>query len=83
MDDDDFFANTMCCFCGGGEEVPMTYGTNPGGYNRNGSDWSNGVEAWCGLTGEYVTFVRKADASPPLDEIVLCTFGVVSNGIEV
>ena len=27
-----------------------------------GSNWPNGVEAWCNLPGNYVTFVREADA---------------------
>ena len=39
----------------------------------------NGVEAWCNLPGKYVSFVRKADADPQLDDIVLCSFGVIAD----
>ena len=39
----------------------------------------NGVEAWCNLEGKYVSFVREATAQPPLDEIILCTLGIISD----
>ena len=39
----------------------------------------NAVEAWCDLPGQYVSFVRFSNASPVLNDIVLCTFGVISS----
>ena len=41
----------------------------------------NDVEAWCDLPGQYVSFVRFEDASPVLNDIVLCTFGVIASSI--
>ena len=38
------------------------YGTYVDGYSDRGSDWSNGAEVWCGLTGDYVSFVRPQNA---------------------
>ena len=43
----------------------------------------NGVEVWCGLPGQYVSFVRPASASPAINDIVLCTFGVISPNINL
>ena len=80
----DHNSNTACPGAPFAYPIDTNYATyHNGGPGDKGSEWSNGVEAWCGLAGNHVSFVRKADASPPLDEIVLCTFGVVSNGIEV
>ena len=45
----------------------------------SGTEWPNGVEAWCNLPGNFVSFVRKASAQPALDRVVLCTFGVIAD----
>ena len=52
-------------------EAPWPYQT--------GTDFPNGVEAWCPLQGNYVSFVREANADPPLDPLVLCNFGVIAS----
>ena len=61
--------------------IDDTYGTYfvPSFGYRAGTDWPNGVEAWCNLPGNYVNFVRKASAKPQLDRIVLCAFGVIAD----
>ena len=82
--DSDYSKNTPCP--GGPFAYPLdsTYGTiylSQLGYGSTGSEWQNGVEAWCNLQGSYVNFVREAEAQPPLDEVRICTFGVLSGTI--
>ena len=38
------------------------YGTYNDGTQWKGTQWPNGVEAWCNLPGDYVSFVREATA---------------------
>ena len=77
--DQDYVNNTPCA---GSPFLPYdasTYGTYATyGGQTGGSDWPNGVEAWCNLPGDYVSFVRESTANPPLSEVVLCTFGVIA-----
>ena len=44
-----------------------------------GSSWVNGVEAWCNIKGAFVSFVREANAYPTLDDVVICTLGVIAD----
>ena len=56
-----------------------TYDTYEFGTARTGSRWNSGVESFCGKQGNFVSIVREATASPQLDEIVLCAFGVIAS----
>ena len=70
----DYTKNTPCP--GGPFAYPLSsdYGTW-----AHETDWPNGAEAWCNLSGHYVTFVRESTALPALNDIVICTFGVISD----
>ena len=76
----DHLSNTKCP--GGPFAYPLDerYGFyTPTHATRNaGTEWTNGGEIWCNLVGRYVSFVREPNAQPPLDEIVLCSFGILS-----
>ena len=41
--------------------------------------WPNGVEAWCNMYGQYVTFVMEGDPDDLTPELELCEFGVIAN----
>ena len=78
--DSDYQNNTPCPggpFAVVGDPLTSAYGTYSAGFVYRGTDWINGVETWCNLDGVYVSFVREATAQPPLDEIILCNFGVI------
>ena len=74
----DYLSNTLCD--GGPFAYPLdaTYGSYSENIQERGSDWINGIEAWCNLPGNHVSFVRDGSAQPVLNSIVLCTFGVLS-----
>ena len=74
--DSDYTNNVQCA--GGPFAFPVDsdYGT----WTESSTSWVNGVEAWCNLSGKYVSFVRESTASPALNDVVLCTFGVISSG---
>ena len=75
--DPDYQNNAPCL--GGPFAYPITadYETSLSVVNHN-SNWINGAEAKCNLEGTYVSFVREATAQPPLDDIILCNFGVIA-----
>ena len=76
--DSDYSQNTPCP--GGPYAYPIdsTFGTYTGWFSL-GSDWPNGKEAWCNLEGRFVSFVREPDAEEPLDELRICTFGIIAD----
>ena len=79
---EDYRNNTPCPNGPFAYPLDDTYGTvdwpSVGDW-KSGTSWPNGVEAWCDLQGNFVSFVRKASAKPQLDRIVICAFGVIAD----
>ena len=79
---EDYKLNTPCP--GGPYAYPDdgTYGTYECDKCYMGTQWVNGVEAWCNMNGRYVNFVRKDDAQMSLlgaGDLTICTFGVIAD----
>lgn len=45
--------------------------------------WENGVEAWCGIAGNYVSVVRDPAAITEQQNVSICTLGIISNTEEL
>ena len=78
---DQSYENNVACSVS--PYLPYTSDTKYGTFYENldsrGTEWQNGVEAWCNLPGNYVSFVRESTAQPSIDNIVICTFGVIAD----
>ena len=79
--DSNYQSNTPCP--GGPFAYPITSDYGQFSSHGKGTEWVNGAEAWCNLEGKYVSFVREATAQPVLDEIILCSFGVITDPVAV
>ena len=77
--DSDYSNNTLCPDGPFAYPIDSTYGTHQENNIAFGSEWPNGVESWCNLEGDHVSFVREPDAEIPMTEIRICNFGVIAD----
>ena len=75
----DYSTNSPCP--GGPYAYPIDwrFGTYYFNDSHFGSEWPNGTESFCNLEGNFVTFVREANAEEPLNEIRICTLGIIAD----
>ena len=46
---------------------------------KDSVDWANGVEAWCNMYGQYVSFVMRGEPGDLPPSLTVCEFGVIAN----